>query len=88
VDLLAAAGREAAMLHFSQLWPLAEGAAAHFSGRRRIVSVEGNATGQFAGLLRERGLVAAGAIEHLGRYDGLPFDAEYIVERLDTGRGA
>lgn len=81
VDTLAARGRPAAMLHFSQVWPLRrEDIAPHLGRHKRIVVVEGNHTGQFASSLRERGLLAS--CESLLRYDGLPFDAEFIVERI------
>ena len=52
------------------------------SGRvrgKRIVSVEGNCTGQFASLLREAG--ALSECELMLRYDGMPFTAEEIVRR-------
>jgi 2-oxoglutarate ferredoxin oxidoreductase subunit alpha len=43
--------------------------------------VEGNATGQFARLIRrETGFAITGSI---ARYDGLPFTARYILERLE-----
>ena len=87
VDLLGARGTRAAMVHFAQLWPLNVEAARPLldrsgtgSGRSaRIVSVEGNATGQLALLLRETGVL--GECELMLRYDGLPFTAEEIARR-------
>jgi 2-oxoglutarate ferredoxin oxidoreductase subunit alpha len=78
---LRAGGRSVGTLHFSQVWPLVP---AQFldrlQGARRVVCVEGNATGQFARLLRrETGFAAAGLVT---RYDGLPFTPEYILEGL------
>jgi 2-oxoglutarate ferredoxin oxidoreductase subunit alpha len=79
--LLRAAGRSVGTLHFSQVWPLVP---AQFldrlRGARRVVCVEGNATGQFARLIRrESGFAVAGLIT---RCDGLPFTPEYIMEGL------
>jgi 2-oxoglutarate ferredoxin oxidoreductase subunit alpha len=69
------------MLHFAQVWPIAVAAAREKHGRRRrVVCVEGNSTGQLAGLLREAGVI--GEVELLLRYDGLPFTAETIAERI------
>ncbi len=76
-----AAGRNVGTLHFSQIWPLAP---AHFldrlRGARRVVCVEGNATGQFARLIRRESGFAVGGM--VLRYDGLPLTPEYIIEGL------
>jgi len=74
-------GRSVSVLHFEQVWPLVP---AQFlpvlSAAKTVVCVEGNATAQFARLLRrETGFAVSGSI---GRYDGLPFTARYILERL------
>jgi pyruvate/2-oxoacid:ferredoxin oxidoreductase alpha subunit len=69
------------MLHFSQVWPPNAPAARECLGRaKRVVSVEGNCTGQFASVLREAGLLSG--CELLRRCDGLPFTGEYIVSRV------
>jgi len=74
---LRADGRRVGALHFTELWPLPELA---FPEDVRYWTVEGNATGQFARLLEaETGLRIEGRI---GRYDGLPIDAETILEEL------
>jgi len=53
---------------------------ARLQAARRVVGVEGNATGQFSRLIRrESGFTVAGL---LTRYDGLPFTPEYIIEEL------
>lgn len=75
-------GRKVAGLHFSQVWPLVS---AQFldilQAAGMVVCVEGNATGQFARLIqREAGFAIPGRI---ARYDGLPFTARYILERLE-----
>ncbi|HET6428158.1 MAG TPA: 2-oxoacid:acceptor oxidoreductase subunit alpha [Phycisphaerae bacterium] len=81
VDLLNADGPRAAMLHFSQVWPINAGAARPLLERaERILCVEGNCTGQFASLLRTAGLL--GECELVRRYDGLPFTADRIAEEV------
>lgn len=74
-------GAAAAALHFSQLWPLDP---QQFLGTlrdaRRVVFVEGNATGQFERLVRrETGFEAAGRVR---RFDGLPITPGYILRGL------
>lgn len=81
IDLLDAKGVSAAMLHFSQVWPLDSGAVRRAIGQReRIVSVEGNCTAQFASVLREAD--ALDDCESILRYDGLPMTGEEIAGRL------
>ncbi|NQU77014.1 MAG: 2-oxoacid:acceptor oxidoreductase subunit alpha [Planctomycetes bacterium] len=83
VDSLNASGESAAMLHFAQVWPINVATAGQKLGRRRrVICVEGNATGQLASVLRETGII--GEVELLLRYDGMPFTAEYIVERIKS----
>ena len=84
VDLLnAKRDNSAAMLHFSQVWPLApEKIAQLLSGAKKIVSIEGNYTGQFRSLLREAGLVGQDC-KLIGRYDGLPFNGESIAREIE-----
>jgi 2-oxoglutarate ferredoxin oxidoreductase subunit alpha len=74
-------GSSVAILHFSQVWPLIP---AQFldllQTAGKVVCVEGNATGQFARLIqRECGFDIP---DRITRYDGLPFTARYIVDRL------
>jgi 2-oxoglutarate ferredoxin oxidoreductase subunit alpha len=73
--------RPAAALCFSQVWPLDP---SHFLSRlektKEVICVEGNATGQFARLIRrETGFMVDGNVL---RYDGLPLTADYIIEKL------
>jgi 2-oxoglutarate ferredoxin oxidoreductase subunit alpha len=77
VDRLRAGGRNAGSLHFAEVWPLPD---LDFREDAVYWTVEGNATGQFAHLLEsEAGMRIEGKI---GRYDGLPIDAETILEAL------
>lgn len=72
---------KAATLHFSQVWPLVpEGFLPLLERSRKVVIVEGNATGQFARLLRRE----CGFVPHarVSRYDGLPLTPEYILREL------
>jgi len=83
VDILNAEGRPAAMTHFAQVWPLDVQAIRPFlrhGGAKRVIAVEGNATGQFASVLREAG--ALGDCEAVLRYDGMPFTGEEIAARV------
>ncbi len=83
VDLLNAGGGAAAMLHFAQVYPLnVEAARAKIVGRKRLICVEGNQTGQFASLLREAGV--CGELEPITRYDGMPFTAEEIAAEVNS----
>jgi 2-oxoglutarate ferredoxin oxidoreductase subunit alpha len=79
-------GRSVATLHFSQVWPLIpEQFLDILQAAGKVVCVEGNATGQFARLIqRETGFAMPNRI---ARYDGLPFTARYIVERLTAVEG-
>ena len=81
VDLL---NDSVAMVHFAQVWPInVEAARSLLCGdgpaARKVTSVEGNATGQFASLLREVGVLSE--CELMLRYDGLPFTGEEIARR-------
>jgi 2-oxoglutarate ferredoxin oxidoreductase subunit alpha len=74
-------GKKAATLHFSQVWPLVpEGFLDRLHEAKRVVCVEGNATGQMARLIRrETGFQIE---ERILRYDGLPFTAGYILDHV------
>ncbi|HQA81806.1 MAG TPA: hypothetical protein PKY80_00395, partial [Syntrophales bacterium] len=68
-------------LHFSQVYPLFPGMTSEWNlGKRKLVCLENNATGQFAGLLkREIGL----DIDHkILKYNGECFTADEIRDRL------
>jgi 2-oxoglutarate ferredoxin oxidoreductase subunit alpha len=71
-------------VHFPQVWPFPSAAAlAALKGAGRVLTVENNATGQLARLLRqETGLAAAGTIL---KYDGRPFTLEDLAAALEGG---
>ncbi|MEW6593317.1 MAG: 2-oxoacid:acceptor oxidoreductase subunit alpha [Thermodesulfobacteriota bacterium] len=81
-EILANQGRRVATLHFTQIWPLVpEQFRDLLATAGTVVCVEGNATGQFARLIRQE---SGFSIPHqVLRYDGLPFTARYILDRLD-----
>lgn len=74
-------GGKVATLHFRQVWPLVpEQFLPHLQAAKRVVCVEGNATGQLAGLIRrESGFEIQ---ETVLRYDGLPITPEYVIRGL------
>jgi 2-oxoglutarate ferredoxin oxidoreductase subunit alpha len=69
-------------IHFSQVWPFpARQVSALLKGKRHVYTVENNASGQLARLLRrETGIKVSGSIL---KYDGRPFDVDYLVARLE-----
>jgi len=73
---------EANLLHFTDLWPLpVDKVLPHLEKAQRLVTVENNATGQFARLLRAYTGVAAD--QQISKFDGRPFSPEYILDRLE-----
>ena len=74
-------GEHFGCLHFGQVWPFAaQQVSAFLIGKKNIFTVENNAGGQLAGLLkRETGITVNSAIL---RYDGRPFDLDYLIERI------
>lgn len=82
VDLLAAQGTAASMVHFSQVWPLQPEVVRAALRAKQIVVVEGNAGGQFASLLAQIGVGAP--YTRVARYDGLPFTGEQIAGEVST----
>lgn len=68
-----------AMLHFHQVYPLAEKAKKLLS-KKKVVVLENNATGQFASLLKLEYSVKIA--ENILKYDGDPFSVEEVVKKL------
>lgn len=73
-------GNSANMVHFVDLWPLTEAASEAFAAAKWIVAVEGNATGQFASLLRAH--AAVDVDQMILRFDGRSFTPGYILDRI------
>jgi 2-oxoglutarate ferredoxin oxidoreductase subunit alpha len=84
VDILQSRGVSAAMLHFAQVWPIDTTRVKSVLGAgkrgQKIISIEGNSTGQFATVLREVGVLSE--CELLLRYDGLPFTGGDVARRI------
>ncbi len=72
---------EAGFVHLSQVWPFPKTQLIRMlRGAKKIISVENNAGGQLAKLLRrETGITVAGSIL---KFDGRPFDLDYLIERV------
>jgi 2-oxoglutarate ferredoxin oxidoreductase subunit alpha len=84
VDRLNESGRRAAMICFVDLFPFpSEAVQAALGWAGRLVSVENNATGQFATLLRASTGIEVDQAIH--RYDGRPFSPQYILDRIEGG---
>ncbi|UCG13081.1 MAG: 2-oxoacid:acceptor oxidoreductase subunit alpha [Deltaproteobacteria bacterium] len=82
LELLNKEGIEGGMIHFTEVWPLP---IYTFPRGKKYWTVESNATGQLARLLRsEYGLDFTGSIR---RYDGLPLTGEYIRRRFNDYSG-
>jgi len=68
-------------LHFVDIWPFPEDKVRPLlESAKRLVAVEGNATGQFARLLRA--YTGVQVDDKILRFDGRPFSPEYILARL------
>ena len=81
-SLMKSKGERVATLHFSQVWPLVpDQFMSHLESARQVVSVEGNAFGQLARLIRrETGFHIK---KKVLRYDGLPLTPESILGELN-----
>lgn len=81
VEMAGRDGLSVNLVHFSEVWPFpVEAAGRALQGARKTLAVEGNATGQFARLLRaETGHQVSGRIL---RFDGRPFTPAGVVEQI------
>jgi 2-oxoglutarate ferredoxin oxidoreductase subunit alpha len=72
--------KNAALLHFSQVWPIHPATQQFLKKAKRIVAIENNQTGSFADLLR----METGAEIHqkILKYNGLPFSVEELTARI------
>jgi len=77
-----------AALHFTQVWPIHPDTAGHLERAKRTIAIEGNATGQFARLLR---LELGHEVDHrILKYSGLGFSVEDVargVRAILDGKG-
>jgi 2-oxoglutarate ferredoxin oxidoreductase subunit alpha len=74
--------KKTGVLHFPQVWPLyQDNFLGYLEKADSVVSVEGNAAGQFANLImRETGFSIKNRVL---RYDGLAVTPDYILDRLE-----
>jgi len=81
-SIMASNGDNVGTLHFPQVWPIVpEQFVERLQAAKRVVCIEGNATGQLARLIRrETGFHIK---ERVLRYDGLPLTPEYILRELN-----
>ncbi|NLA75173.1 MAG: hypothetical protein GX846_06865 [Deltaproteobacteria bacterium] len=79
-EIIRSGGRKISWLHFSQVWPLyPDNFLKYLEAAKMVISVEGNATGQFARLIRmETGFHIH---KQVLRYDGLPITPDFIINR-------
>jgi 2-oxoglutarate/2-oxoacid ferredoxin oxidoreductase subunit alpha len=81
VDALADSGVAAALLHFSDIWPLPrKRLISLLPGAKHSFCVENNATGQLAALIRRETGLAVG--HHILKYDGRPFLPREIAQEV------
>jgi 2-oxoglutarate ferredoxin oxidoreductase subunit alpha len=79
IDEFATGRNDVGYVHYTEVFPIDPSIREELEGKR-LVSVEGNFTGQFASLLRSKtGL----NVEHIGRYDGRPVSANWIEKTLE-----
>ena len=84
---LEAEGVSVNMLQLTTVWPFPAREVKNFMDRAtRTLLIEGNATGQLEGLIREHCLREVG--HHLNRFDGRPFSPEQIYANVHCILGA
>ena len=72
--------KDLACLHFKQVYPLHPDTGKYLKKAKKVVSLENNATAQFANLIK---IYAGFDIQHkILKYDGLPFSVEEIKRRI------
>jgi 2-oxoglutarate ferredoxin oxidoreductase subunit alpha len=83
IDILRERGVGINLLHFSEIYPLPETEVkSMLKMTGKIISVENNATGQFARVLRiETGISTS---DNILKYDGRPFTPDYIIRELKS----
>lgn len=69
-----------ALLHFSQVWPLDESAVEYMERAEKVVAIEGNATGQFANLIKQ--VTGFHVKDKILKYSGLQFTVEELKKKI------
>lgn len=73
-----------AYLHFSQVYPLSQGALSYFTKAQKIIVIENNATGQFAKVLKQE--LNINIDETILKYNGMPFAVEEVVAAIKKSK--
>lgn len=71
---------DTAFLYFKQVYPLPENTFSCLKKAQKIICIENNATGQFAGLIRQE---TEFSVHHkILKYNGLPFYVEELTDKI------
>ncbi|MFN6991994.1 MAG: 2-oxoacid:acceptor oxidoreductase subunit alpha, partial [Fervidobacterium sp.] len=70
-----------ALLHFSQVYPINPKVKEYFEKAKKIISIEQNATGQFANLLKLE--LDVDIKDRINKYSGFIFSVEEITKRIE-----
>jgi 2-oxoglutarate/2-oxoacid ferredoxin oxidoreductase subunit alpha len=71
---------DVAMLHFGQVWPIHPCVDAYVKKAKKVICIEGNATGQFSKLLKLQRDIKVD--KKILKYNGMQFSVEEIVRQL------
>lgn len=71
---------DVAFLYFKQVYPLHEKTLSYLEKAEKVISIENNATGQFANLIRQE--TGFNITRRILKYNGLPFSVEELVNGL------
>ncbi len=82
IDYLLEKKKSVAMIHYNKIWPFpVEESIKLLKSRKDICVVENNYQAQFNRLLKRETKINTG--EPVLRYDGRPFNVQYIIEKLE-----
>ncbi|KUK14222.1 MAG: Pyruvate flavodoxin/ferredoxin oxidoreductase domain protein [bacterium 42_11] len=73
--------KEVALLHFSQVWPIDNSVAEYLKRAQKVIAIEGNATGQFANLIKA--VTGFEVKERILKYSGLQFSVEELRKKIE-----
>ncbi|MFN3691618.1 MAG: 2-oxoacid:acceptor oxidoreductase subunit alpha, partial [Fervidobacterium sp.] len=72
--------KKIALLHFSQVYPIHPKVKEYFEKAKKIISIEQNATGQFANLLKLE--LGVDIKNRINKYSGFIFSVEEVIKRI------
>lgn len=79
IDEFARSRKGVGYIHYNEVFPL-DASVANLLRGKKVVTVEGNFTGQFATLLKS---ITGLEVKHMGRYDGRPINAAWIAKEIE-----